>query len=535
MMTPGKLRGDIFGGISAGIVALPLALAFGVSSGMGAISGLYGAIIVGFFAAVLGGTPTQISGPTGPMTVVIAATASQFSQSPSFVFTVIMFAGILQILFGAAGFGRYIKLVPQPVISGFMSGIGVTVIILQIPALLGHPEPDGSVLVKLAVVPSMLMTFDWHALTLSMITFMIVIMPNPIKTYVPPTLLAITIGTLVGVFWLNDAPVIGAIPSGLPHPVVPHLSLNQIPTLLRLALMLAFLGSIDSLLTSLVADSKTRTQHNPNKELIGQGAGNLVAGIFGGLAGAGATMRTLVNIKAGGRSRVSGVIHSIILILIVFSFSDLAEKIPLSVLAGILLKVGLDIIDWKNLKRIARSPRPGVVIMLTTLLITVFVDLLAAVAVGIVMASVLFVEKMAKAQTESLKFIYGSSPELDLDEEESKLLDQAEGRIMLFQIEGPLSFGSARDITRMMSNVPQKEVLVVNLSNVPFIDSSAAATLEETTETLLENNDHIVFFGANPRVTEVLEKTDIIKMIGQEKFKADRKSALQVARTLLKA
>ncbi|MEX2367197.1 MAG: SulP family inorganic anion transporter [Pseudohongiellaceae bacterium] len=528
------LKGDVSGGVTAAVVALPLALAFGVASGLGALAGLYGAIIHGFIAAFRGGTPTQISGPTGPMTVVIAAMVVQFAGNLPVIFTIIMLSGLLQIIFGLAGFGRYIKLVPQPVVSGFMSGIGVIVIILQLAPLLGHVSPEGAILVKLMAVPEMLQDMNIQALILGLSSFLLVLLtPMRISQVLPSPLLAIIFGTLASIYFFPDVPVIGAIPQGLPAVYLPSLSLVDVPDVIRYALMLAFLGAIDSLLTSLVADSMTRSQHDSNRELIGQGTGNLVSGLFGGICGAGATMRTLVNIRAGGRSRKSGMIHSAALLLLVLAFADLASLIPLPVLAGILFKVGVDIVDWRNLKRLGKLPRPGVVIMLTTLMVTVFVDLMAAVAVGIVMASVLFVAKMADAQLQSARFSFGVKPELNLNEEEAAILDAAGERMVLFQVEGPLSFASARDIAGMLQKSGEKEVLLIDLTQVPFIDSSAAATLEQTTEVLLAEADDIVIFGANAKVMNILRKTDVVDLLGEDHFTASRLAAFRLARDLI--
>ncbi len=535
MLDSSTLKGDIFGGITAAIVALPLALAFGVASGLGPLAGLYGAIIVGFFAAIFGGTTMQISGPTGPMTVIIAAAMTQFTSNVAVIFTIIMLGGVFQIIIGMAGFGRYIKLVPQTVVSGFMTGIGLIVIIMQIGPLLGYVSPAGSNLIKVAAVPAMMLQPNAQALILGLISFVIMTLtPKAIRRYLPPSLLAILLGTLAGVFYFTQAPIIGEIPSGLPSLRMPAMNLSDFPSIIRFALILAFLGSIDSLLTSLVADSMTRTNHDSNQELIGQGIGNMLAGAFGGVAGAGATMRTLVNIQAGGRTRLSGVVHAVVLLVLVLAFADLAKHIPLAVLAGILMKVGIDIIDWRNLKRLTKLPRTGVVIMLTTLSITVFVDLITAVAVGIVMASVLFASKMAKAQMESVRFSFGSSPELDLSEEEATILDAAEGRIVLFQMIGPLSFTSIRDVSQMMQSSQKQEVLVIDLTQVPFIDSSAAAVLEEITERLLSDNDQIVIFGGNQNVISTLQKTDVIKLIGSGQIVIQRREALRIANELIK-
>tara|TARA_R110000824_G_scaffold336_1_gene1708 strand:- start:130036 stop:131661 length:1626 start_codon:yes stop_codon:yes gene_type:complete len=528
-----NLSGDIYGGITAAAVALPLALAFGVASGLGALAGIYGAIIVGFFAALLGGTKMQISGPTGPMTVVVAAIVTQYGDNLLTVFSIIMLAGLIQISFGLAGFGRYIKLVPQTVVSGFMTGIGIIVIILQIGPLLGFVSPAGSNMVKLAAIPAMLVDVNWQALALGLLSFIIVTyIPKSIGRYFPSTLLAVIVGTLLGFFVLTDAPSIGAIPSGLPSLYFPSFDLFDVANIIRFALILAFLGSIDSLLTSLAADSKTHTLHDSNRELVGQGVGNLLAGFLGAVPGAGATMRTFVNIRAGGKTRLSGVSHSLVLLALTVVFATEASYIPLSVLGGILLRVGIDIIDWRNLKRIIKLPRPGVVVMLTTLLLTVFVDLITAVAVGIVMTSVLFVSKMAKIQMESVKFSFASGAEPEMNEEEQKLMQALGEKVVLFHVEGPLSFATARDITRMMEQTPKNDVLVIDLSRVPFIDSSAAASLEEVTENLAASGDHVLIFGANQRVLDTLRKTDVFNVIGENRIVETRREALLLAQKL---
>lgn len=534
MININSLRGDIWGGVTAAAVALPLALAFGVASGLGALAGIYGAILVGFFAALFGGTNVQISGPTGPMTVLVASVAIYFSGDLAITFTVVMLAGLFQIFLGKVGFGKYIKLVPQPVVSGFMTGIGIIVIILQIGPMLGYVSPAGSNFIKLAAAPAMIMHPNIHALLLGGLSFSLVTFaPKSINRYLPLTLLALFFGTLMGRFALVEAPIIGDIPKGFPDLYLPSFNLHELPAMIRFSLVLAFLGSIDSLLTSLAADSKTKTHHNSNRELIGQGIGNFVAGLFGGAPGAGATMRTFVNIASGGTTRISGITHALVLLLMVLVFTKEASHIPLAVLGGILLKVGIDIIDWQTLRRARILPRAGVIVMLTTLVLTVFVDLLTAVATGIVMASVMFVSKMADAQMKSLKFSFGEDADFSLSNDEKIILDKLTDKVALLQIEGPLSFATVRDITRKMSENPDQDVLIIDLSLVPFIDSSAAFTLEEAARNLIENNDHIVIFGAHEKVINTLRKTDVYKMVGESQFVNNRLEALKITQKLL--
>lgn len=529
-----RYRGDVFGGATAAIVALPLALAFGVSSGAGALAGLYGAVFAGFFAAIFGGTKAQITGPTGPMTVIMALVVTHFAANLPAAFFVVILAGIFQIAFGKLGIGRYVKLMPQPVVSGFMSGIGIIIIILQIGPLLGHEAPNGTILVKLAAVWSMVQEPDVSALVLGAMTLgIMVLLPSRLARIMPPPLVAITVGTIAGVVLFPTVPVIGEIPFGLPNFQLPQIPLSELPYIIQFALGLAFLGSIDSLLTSLVVDSMTRSSHDSNQELIGQGIGNMAAGLFGGLPCAGATMRTLVNVRAGGNSGVSGVLHSVLLLIIVMGFSDVAGHIPLAVLAGILIKVGIDIIDWQYLARAYSAPRAGVTIMLATLLMTVLVDLITAVAVGFVMASALFVSRMADAQLQSARFAFGSEHIDDLTEEEDKILRESNGRIVLFHVEGPLSFGSARDIAKIIQTDIEKDVLAIDMSDIPFIDSSAAAALEEVIQRLDSIDDTVLLFGARDSVKDMLEKTGVLRQLGEGHLLGTRVAALRLAQSII--
>src|SRR5690606_24807778 len=376
-----NLRGDIYGGITTGVVALPLALALGVASGMGAIAGLYGAIFVGFFAAVFGGTKPQISGPTGPMVVVLAGLAASFPGRPELIFTAVVLAGLFQIGFGLLKFGEYIRLVPYPVVSGFMSGMGAIIISLQIGRLVGG-EPPGDPVSALMYMPQAVSDINFSAVAIGVVTLGIVFYwPKEFGKYLPGPLAGLVIGTLMGLV-LSRAPVLGDIPSGLPTFYLPQFDRSAMLLIVEAALILATLGAIDSLLTSLVADNVTRTRHNSNRELIGQGIGNTIAGFFGGIAGAGATMRTLVNIRTGGRTPISGMLHSLLLLAVVLGLGPLASQIPHAALAGILVKVGWDIIDWSYLKNAHRGPRWDLLLMALVLALTVFVDLITAVAVG---------------------------------------------------------------------------------------------------------------------------------------------------------
>jgi len=529
-----NLRGDIYGGLTAAVVALPLALAFGVTSGAGPLAGLYGAIIVGFFAAVFGGTPAQVSGPTGPMTVVMTAIVMHFAHNPAMAFTVVMLGGVFQILFGMLKFGRFINLVPYPVISGFMSGIGCIIIILQLAPFVGQVATGGP-LKSLLVLPELFSQIETSAMILGVVSLSVIcFVPQRISRYIPGPLLALVVGTILSVLFLKNVTVIGEIPKGLPSLQVPVFSIDEFAIIIKSSLILAFLGSIDSLLTSLIADSITRTHHKSDRELIGQGIGNIVAGLFGAIPGAGATMRTVVNVRAGGRTPISGALHAVVLLLMVLGLGGLAEHIPHAVLAGILLKVGFDIVDWNYLRRIRNAPRSGVLIMLTTFVLTVLVDLITAVAVGTVMASLLFVKRMADAQASSMKLIGGSGDWHELTEEEAGILERAAGHIVLFHIEGPMSFGSTKNIVQLLTADREQDALIIDFSDVPFIDSSASLAIEEAILKAQNDNDYVILCGMRETVEKVLRKMGVTKLIPENHITQTRLQAFQLSEQILK-
>ena len=375
------LRGDFFGGLTAAVVALPLALAFGVASGLGAIEGLYGAVAVGFLAAVFGGTKTVISGPTGPMAVAMAVIiASHTGNDIGRALKIVVLAGIIQILLGVVRIGRLVSYTPYSVISGFMSGIGVIIMVIQTLPFLGLPVTEGGPLETLRQWPSALQEINWSALAVAAVTLGVgLAWPRRFREILPSAVAALTAGTLLSVLWLSDVPVIGEVPSGLPGFHMPDLSpagmLEDHPAGMediQPALTIALLGAIDTLLTALIADSITRERHNPNRELVGQGLGNALAGLFGGVPGAGATMGTVVNIRSGGRTRVAGALCAVLLLAVALGLGRYVESIPHAVLAGILIKVGWDIVDWRFMTHLHRVQREHLLVMVLTLGLTVF-------------------------------------------------------------------------------------------------------------------------------------------------------------------
>ena len=526
------LRGDIFGGLTAGVVALPLALAFGEASGAGPIAGVYGAIIVGFFAALFGGTPSQISGPTGPMIVVFAGVFASLSGDVSLVFATVVLAGIIQIAFGLLGFGQYIRLVPYPVVSGFMSGIGCIIIALQLARLFGH-EPAGSgTIPALMEVPNAVSDPNWEALGIGLLTLAIVFRwPAKWGRYLPGPLAALIAGTVASL-GLSTVPVLGDIPTGLPQFIMPAFSSDTLLIVFEAAMILAVLGAIDSLLTSLVADNMTRTRHHSNRELIGQGVGNTIAGFFGGIPGAGATMRTVVNIRTGGVTKISGMLHSLLLLAVVVVLAPLASKIPHAVLAGILVKVGYDIIDVSYLKRAHRGPRFDLALMVMVLSLTVFVDLITAVVAGVVVAALAFVKQVADAQLAAAAGENADSTD-GLSDTESTLLSECGNRLTYFDLGGPLSFGAAADLghhVRERISPTHHTSLVLDFSKVPFMDVSAARAVETIAQDAAHAGKHLYVCGINEQVATSLEGLGVSELIPATSRFETRVDALSAAR-----
>lgn len=532
-----NLQGDIFGGVTTAIVSLPLALAFGVASGAGPVAGLYGAVCVGFFAALFGGTPTLISEPTGPMTVVMTAivsslTASNPENGLAMAFTVVMLAGIFQIIFGTFRLGKYITLMPYSVISGFMSGIGVILVILQIAPFLGQKAPKGGVLGTLTNLPQLLANINPAAAILGALTLAIIfLMPSKLKRYAPPQLVALIVGTLVSVYAFPNAdiPRIGEIPMGLPAIQLPTFTASQMTVMLVDGAMLGMLGCIDTLLTAVIADSLTRTEHDSNKELIGQGIGNLVSGLCGGLPGAGATMGTVVNIQTGAKSALSGLTRAGILLLVVLWAAGLTQSIPMAVLAGIALKVGIDILDWSFLKRAHNVSWKGTLIMYGVLFLTVFVDLIVAVGVGVFIANILTIERLSEMQSQTVKAISDADDDIRLNAEEKQLLDQGRGRLLLFYLSGPMIFGVSKAIARTHNAVKDIDALILDLSDVPLMGVTVSLEIENVIKDAIDKGCQVYIVGATGKVQKRLERLGVFQRIPADHLLTSRTEALKQA------
>jgi SulP family sulfate permease len=502
-----NLQKNLFGGITAAIIALPLGLAFGVASGMGPTAGIYGAIILGFFASLFGGTDTQISGPTGPMTVVMASAVITLHNDIGLIMTTVLLAGLFQIAFGVLKIGKFVQYIPYPVISGFMSGIGIIIIILQINPYLGL-ESDASVVHILTSLSSNISSINFDAITIASLTIGIMFFtPSKISKFIPPPLIALSVITPLSIYMGFDVATIGTIPSTLPDIIIPSFNLDNYSVVIPLAFTLAVLGTIDTLLTSIVADSITGTKHKPNKELIGQGIGNSLCSLVGAIPGAGATMRTVINVKSGGTHKISGMVHSIVLLIIVLFLAPLASKIPMPLLAGILIKVGMDILDYRFLKIWKSSPKNDLSVMLVVFFMTVFVDLITAVGVGVVLASLLIVYRITQETKITLEDKSHSNQELDAD-----LLKK---HIRVIKIDGAFFFGSSTAFESQANAILETKIVIIDIYDVPFIDITAIFTLMDLISRLQADEIDVIIISKDKDKQQLLkvDKSEVLKSV----------------------
>ena len=607
-----NVRGDLFGGITAGIVALPLALAFGVSSGLGPDAGLYGAIFISFFAALFGGTPTQISGPTAPMTAVsmvviagiIASNNGDVSKALPIILTVFLLAGLLQIGLGLAGLGKYIRYIPYPVVSGFMTAIGVIILVTQILPSIGYNAKEDAEFVKqfesqveevvlsrylkdsknkktdkiltlqdyknaaaegesivradiikesktlagreasgvlgtLKVLPRALKYLNWLELILALGTIIIIYGFKRITTVVPSTLVALVVMTGISVGFSLDYKPIEEIPSGFPIPnmeIFTNFSLASITPYIFTALTLALLGAIDSLLTSVVADNMTKTKHKPNKELIGQGIGNSIASVFGGIPGAGATIRTVVNINSGGKTKLSGMVAGLMLLVILLGLGPVASKIPAAVLAGILVTVGIGVMDYKGLKAIPSLPRDikiariklssEVIIMIIVLLLSTFWNLVYAVGIGLVIASLMFMKKIGDLTAQQSNV---TSLKEESWADEIGITKKLRDEIFIKHIKGPLFFGSTSDFQQLIKQIPAAaSTIIIRMDRMEYIDQSGLYALEDSIVELKKDGKNVLVVDMQTQPKYMMERIDIIPdLIPEECIFVDFKTCLQ--------
>ncbi len=530
-----NLRGDLLGGLTAAIVSLPLALTFGVASGAGAEAGLYGAILIGLFASLFGGTSTLISEPTGPMTVVMTAVVSSLIASNpdkgmAMAFTVVMMAGAFQIFFGYLKLGKYITLMPYSVVSGFMSGIGVILILLQLAPALGQSAPAGGVIGTISHIPELLSNIRLSELMLFSMTLIVLFLtPAKYKKYIPPQLIALVFITLLSVLFFSNGGInrIGEIDVSLPSMVMPYFTQEELRMMLIDAMVLGMLGCIDSMLTSVIADNVTRTEHNSNKELVGQGLGNIMSGLFGGLPGAGATMGTVVNIQSGGRTALSGVIRVAVLVVAVFGAASLIETIPLAVLAAIAVKVGVDILDWSFIKRAHRVSRHSTLIMYAVLLLTVFVDLIVAVGVGVFIANVIIIEKLSAVEAQKIKAMSDVDDEIPLNDEQRELLNSAQGRLLFFYLSGAMIFGVSKALARERKNIESHDAVIFDISHVSLLDDTMTLSLENVILEAVDMGKHVTIVVRTNEAKAKLMQVGLEAHLTDEHFTNSRTDALE--------
>ena len=530
-------RGDLFGGVTSAIVALPVALAFGVASGLGAAAGIYGAIAVGFFASVFGGTRSQISGPTPSMTVAMAVIVTTHASTLGEALAVVVMGGILQVLLGISRLGRFVAYTPYVVISGFMSGIGIIIILIQLLPFLGAPTSPHGPMGALSVLPDALADINVSAVIIATVSLAIgAFWPRRLGRHQPSPLASLLAGTLLGVLWLTDAPVIGQIPMGLPELQFTVPSTEFLVSAVEPAIILALLGSVDSLLTSLIADSLTGTQHRPNRELVGQGIGNMVAGLFGGLPGAGATMGTVTNIRAGGSTPMSGVLRSVLLLMLLLGLARYVAPIPHAALAGILVKIGWDVIDWRFLTLVHRLRREHLLVMLLTLGLTVFVDLVTAVAIGLIAAGMTHAQQLETLELDSVI----SVPLLDRtffsQYKDMTLTDPYSARVGMVALRGSFTVASSRKLVEVIGeDIKDHEVVIFDFAETTYLDDSAAIVVERLMHVAAEKHTEVIVAGMPDAIADTLRTLNILKQVPEERLAQDIDEARQVAYNLLEA
>jgi sulfate permease, SulP family len=540
-----NLKGDIFGGLTAAVVALPMTLAFGIATNLGASAGIWGAIFIGFFASLFGGTPSLISEPTGPTTVIVTAVVADLvTKNPEngleMAFTVIVMAGAFQILFGLLRLGKYITMLPYNVISGFMTGIGIILICLQIAPFLGQKTPKGGSIAVIKHLPYLLSHINpWEAM-LGLITLAILLFyPSKLKNIFPPQLTSLFVGVIISFLFFKDMNIrtiatMGEITTNLPSLHIPVFSIADSRLMFAHAFVLGMVSSINSLLSSLVCDSLTRTEHKSNKELVAQGVGNMVTGLFGGITGAGATTMSVVSMKAGGRTALAGIVRSLVLLIIALWAAPLTSGIPLAVLAGNVLMVGFYIIDWRFLKRVHKISWKAATIVYGVVLLTVFVDLMTGVIVGVFVANILTIDQLSELQSNTVKTITDDDNQIILSPEEKQVLDLANNRLLLFHLSGPMIFGVAKAIAREHNSISCYDVLVMDLTDVPVLGVTSSLALENAIEEAIDLGRDVIIVGATGKVKRRLEKLGIDDLIPEYHWMSDRLMALEEGLNIIK-
>lgn len=540
------IRGDILGGITAAVVAVPIGMAFGIASGMGILAGLYGAVALCLVGSIFGGTKTQISGPTAPMTVamtVVIATYADGSIAQALV--IVVFAGVIQVLLGLSRIGRFVVYTPYVVISGFMTGIGLIIVLVHLPPILGAETPSGGAMGAVSALPEAFGATNLHAVFVALVTIGFgLLWPKRFSLFVPAPLVGLIVGSVLGLFWLTEAPRLESMPIGLPSFSLELPSTSFLLRAIEPALILALLGSVDSLLTSLVADSMTGTSHNSNRELIGQGLGNITAGLIGGLPGAGTTTCTVTNIVSNGTTRLSGIVCGTLILSVLLWFGKLFPPIPLSALAGVMVLVGLEIVDWNLVKRLHRVQAYYLSVVLLTCGLTIFVDLVTAVAVGLIVAGLTHAAQLESLELDNLK----SLPLLDwkflhkLDPDDPKFdegmaetgVDVFSARVGLVEFNGIYTVASSRELSSVIGeDIKDHEVVIFDFSKTVHIDDSVAMVIVRLINVVVKSDTHLIIMGLGGSVADTLNSLDVLQQVPEAHVVGDMDESRVLAAQLL--
>lgn len=540
-----KFAADLMAGLIVGIVALPLAIAFGIASGVSPSQGILTAIIGGFIVSALGGSRVQIGGPTGAFIVIIYGIVSDPNLGLSGLMLATMLAGIFLILLGVCHLGTIIKFIPYPIVVGFTSGIAVTIFTTQIKDLFGLTiagKMPGDFLSKWLVYFQNFDTVDWVTTAIGVLSIVIIALTPKVSKKVPGSLVAIIVMT-IGVYFLNtytDMKVLtigdqfGEIKASIPSLQVPNLSWESVKSLFPTAMVIAVLGAIESLLSATVADGVCGDHHNSNQELIGQGVANLCTPLFGGIPCTGAIARTMTNINNGGRTPVAGIIHAAVLLVIFLVLMPLAAYIPMSCLAGVLVIVSYNMSGWRTFMQLMKNPKSDVIVLFITFLLTVIFDLTIAIEVGLLIACLLFMKRMAEST--QIKVI---ADEIDPNDETDAEVHEEHLRIPqgveVYEINGPYFFGIANKFEELMAAMEDHpKVRIIRMRRVPFIDSTGIHNLQNLCEMSHREGTHIVLSGVTPNVYSVLEHNGFCHLLGKDNICPNINVALERASAIVK-
>lgn len=526
-------------GIIVGIVALPLAIAFGIASGVSPEKGIITAIVAGFIISLLGGSKVQIGGPTGAFIVIIYGIIQEYGIDGLMVAT--LMAGVLLILLGVFKLGTVIKFIPYPIIVGFTSGIAVTIFTTQIADIFGlnfdGEKIPGDFIGKWILYFHHFDTVNWWNFIVSMVSIFIIAITPKFSKKIPGSLVAIIVVTLAVYFMklyggINCIDTIGdrfSIKAQLPEAVVPSLNWEAIKNLFPVAITIAVLGAIESLLSATVADGVIGDRHDSNTELVAQGIANVVSPIFGGIPATGAIARTMTNINNGGKTPVSGIIHAIVLFLILLFLMPLAQYIPMACLAGVLVIVSYNMSGWRVFKGLLKNPKADVVVLLITFFLTVIFDLTVAIEVGLVIACVLFMKRvMETTQISVITDEIDPNKESDLEVHEEHLIIPK--GVEVYEINGPYFFGIATKFEEVMAELGDRpKIRIIRMRKVPFIDSTGIHNLATLCRMSQKENIHVILSGVNEQVHAVLEKSGFYELLGKENICSNINEALKVA------